>query len=127
MVEIYDHDGNAVKHGRQRANGIRLHYVTAGSGEPLLLLQGTPKTHYFSGTQRVLVRDLGKPLSAQVPADFARCHVGGPMRGLSGRTGHMRRENEVRSLEEPGAFGQRLFIVDIRSRDPEMSRFERVA
>lgn len=47
MVEIYDHDGNAVRHGRQRVNGIRLHYVSAGAGEPLLLLHGTPKTHYY--------------------------------------------------------------------------------
>ena len=24
-----------------------MHYVTAGEGEPLLLLHGTPKTHYY--------------------------------------------------------------------------------
>jgi pimeloyl-ACP methyl ester carboxylesterase len=28
-------------------NNIRMHYVTAGEGEPLLLLHGTPKTHYY--------------------------------------------------------------------------------
>jgi pimeloyl-ACP methyl ester carboxylesterase len=28
-------------------NGIRMHYVTAGEGEPLLLLHGTPKTYYY--------------------------------------------------------------------------------
>ncbi|PSP93342.1 alpha/beta hydrolase [Halobacteriales archaeon QS_4_62_28] len=48
MVEIYDHNGDPVSHGREVVNeGIRLHYVTAGSGEPLLLLHGTPKTHYY--------------------------------------------------------------------------------
>lgn len=47
MPEIYDHDGKPVKHGRARVNGIRMHYVTAGQGEPLLLLHGTPKTHYY--------------------------------------------------------------------------------
>jgi len=47
MPEIYDHAGNPVKHGRARVNGIRMHYVTAGQGEPLLLLHGTPKTHYY--------------------------------------------------------------------------------
>lgn len=48
MVEIYDHDGESVEHGRAVVNeGIRLHYVTAGSGEPLLLLHGTPKTHWY--------------------------------------------------------------------------------
>jgi hypothetical protein len=43
MPEIYDHAGNPVKHGRARVNGIRMHYVTAGQGEPLLLLHGTPR------------------------------------------------------------------------------------
>ncbi len=47
MAEIYDHNGNPVKHGRARVNGIRMHYVTAGQGEPLLLIHGTPKTHYY--------------------------------------------------------------------------------
>ncbi|TBN39927.1 alpha/beta fold hydrolase [Paracoccus subflavus] len=47
MPEIYDHEGNPVRHGRARVNGIRMHYVTAGQGEPLLLLHGTPKTHYY--------------------------------------------------------------------------------
>lgn len=47
MVEIYDHNNVAVKHGRARVNGIRMHYVTAGEGEPLLLLHGTPKTHFY--------------------------------------------------------------------------------
>lgn len=47
MAEMYDHNGHPVKHGRARVNGIRMHYVTAGKGEPLLLLHGTPKTHYY--------------------------------------------------------------------------------
>ncbi|MEZ2129644.1 MULTISPECIES: alpha/beta hydrolase [unclassified Sinorhizobium] len=47
MVDIFDHSGKAVKHGRARVNGIRMHYVTCGQGEPLLLLHGTPKTSYY--------------------------------------------------------------------------------
>jgi len=47
MAEIFDHAGQPVRHGRARVNGIRMHYVTAGQGEPLLLLHGTPKTHYY--------------------------------------------------------------------------------
>ena len=47
MPEIYDHLGNPVKHARIRVNGIRMHYVTAGQGDPLLLIHGTPKTHYY--------------------------------------------------------------------------------
>ncbi|KAG8629354.1 hypothetical protein KVT40_003219 [Elsinoe batatas] len=47
MPETYDHEGKPVTHGRARINGIRMHYITAGSGPPLLLLHGTPKTHYY--------------------------------------------------------------------------------
>lgn len=47
MPEIFDHNGNPVIHGRARVNGIRMHYVMAGQGEPLLLIHGTPKTHYY--------------------------------------------------------------------------------
>ena len=47
MAEMFDHTGQPVKHGRARVNGIRMHYVTAGQGEPLLLLHGTPKTNYY--------------------------------------------------------------------------------
>lgn len=47
MAETYDHLGNPVTHGRAHVNGIRMHYVTAGKGEPLLLLHGTPKNHYY--------------------------------------------------------------------------------
>ena len=36
-----------VRHGCARANGIRMHYVTAGQGEPLLWIHGTPKTHFY--------------------------------------------------------------------------------
>lgn len=47
MPETYDHDGKAVAHHMARVNGIRMQYVIAGSGPPLLLLHGTPKTHYY--------------------------------------------------------------------------------
>lgn len=47
MPQIYDHNGEPVTHHRARVNGIRMHYVTAGQGEPLLLLHGTPKTHSY--------------------------------------------------------------------------------
>ena len=47
MAEMYDHNGQPVQHGRARVNGIRMHYVTAGQGEPLLLVHGTPKTSFY--------------------------------------------------------------------------------
>ncbi|CUX54240.1 alpha/beta hydrolase [Agrobacterium deltaense] len=47
MADIFDHEGKPVRHGRARVNGIRMHYVTSGQGQPLLLLHGTPKTSYY--------------------------------------------------------------------------------
>jgi pimeloyl-ACP methyl ester carboxylesterase len=47
MLEIKDHLGVPVTHGRETVNGVRLHYVTAGEGEPLVLLHGVPKTWYY--------------------------------------------------------------------------------
>ncbi|KAF2033154.1 alpha/beta-hydrolase [Setomelanomma holmii] len=47
VYEVYDHTGNAVRHGRARLYSIRMHYYTAGSGPPLLLVHGTPKTNYY--------------------------------------------------------------------------------
>ena len=47
LAETYDHSGKPVKHGRLRINGIRMHYITAGEGPPLLLLHGTPKNSFY--------------------------------------------------------------------------------
>lgn len=47
MFEMYDYNGNAVKHGLARVNGIRMHYTVAGEGPVLLLLHGTPKSAYY--------------------------------------------------------------------------------
>ncbi|MBW0103461.1 alpha/beta fold hydrolase [Pseudonocardia sp. KRD291] len=35
-----------LRHGKADVNGTRLHYVSAGAGEPLLLLHGFPQTWY---------------------------------------------------------------------------------
>ncbi len=58
MVEIFDHAGRPVTHGRARVNGIRMHYVTAGSGPALLLLHGTPKNHFYWHKLIPLLTDL---------------------------------------------------------------------
>ena len=47
QAETYDHAGKPVTHHRARVNGIRMHYITAGSGPPLLLLHGTPKNSFY--------------------------------------------------------------------------------
>jgi len=45
-MRVKDHHGNDVRHGRALVNGVRLHYMIAGSGEPVFLLHGVPKTSY---------------------------------------------------------------------------------
>ncbi|KAK3080281.1 hypothetical protein LTS18_002655 [Coniosporium uncinatum] len=47
MAETYDHNKHPVRHDRARINSLRMHYITAGTGPPLLLLHGTPKTHFY--------------------------------------------------------------------------------
>jgi pimeloyl-ACP methyl ester carboxylesterase len=37
-------DGPAVEHGKADVGGVRLHYVTAGEGPPLVLVHGFPQT-----------------------------------------------------------------------------------
>lgn len=46
-MELFDHAGNPVDHHFARVNGIKMHYITAGQGEPLLMLHGTPKTNAY--------------------------------------------------------------------------------
>jgi pimeloyl-ACP methyl ester carboxylesterase len=47
MLNITDHNGDPVTHGRATVNGVRMHYVIAGKGEPLVLVHGVPKSWYY--------------------------------------------------------------------------------
>ena len=42
-----DHHGVGLVHGRPEVNGVDIHYAVGGSGEPVLLLHGVPKTMYY--------------------------------------------------------------------------------
>ncbi|WP_316768299.1 alpha/beta fold hydrolase [Streptomyces sasae] len=42
-----DHTGARLRHGRKTVDGVDLHYALAGSGEPVVLLHGVPKTMFF--------------------------------------------------------------------------------
>lgn len=44
---IKDHLDRPVQHARALVNGVRLHYYTAGTGDPVFLLHGVPKTSYY--------------------------------------------------------------------------------
>ena len=45
-MTILDANDTPVRHRTEVINGIRQHFVTAGEGEPLLLVHGFPETHY---------------------------------------------------------------------------------
>ena len=74
---MLDHCQQEVTHGRARLNGVKLHYVTAGAGEPLLLLHGVPKSaHYWhrllpllSERYTVIAPDLRGFGDSEKPAD----------------------------------------------------------
>jgi pimeloyl-ACP methyl ester carboxylesterase len=41
---LTDHEDRPLRHGRTRVNGVTLHHATGGTGEPVVLLHGVPKT-----------------------------------------------------------------------------------
>ncbi len=51
-------------HHDTTVNGIRLHYITAGQGEPLVLLHGYPETHH---TWRKIIPELAKHFTVIAP------------------------------------------------------------
>lgn len=44
---MVDHKGNRLKHGRPNVNGVNIHYAMGGSGDPVFLVHGVPKTMFF--------------------------------------------------------------------------------
>lgn len=51
-------------HGMARVNRTKLHYVTAGDGDPLVLLHGWPQTHY---EWREVIPDLAEEYTVIAP------------------------------------------------------------
>lgn len=45
--DMADHLGNRLVHGRPEVNGVQIHYAIGGSGDPVILLHGVPKTMYY--------------------------------------------------------------------------------
>lgn len=44
--KMADHHGEPLRHARPTVNGVDIHYATAGTGEPVYLIHGAPKTMY---------------------------------------------------------------------------------
>jgi len=43
-MNLVDHAGVRLVHGKPRVNGVEIHYAMGGAGEPVFLLHGVPKT-----------------------------------------------------------------------------------
>src|SRR6202451_3411763 len=43
-MDLTDHAGVRLTHGKPKVNGGEIHYAIGGAGEPVFLLHGTPKT-----------------------------------------------------------------------------------
>src|SRR4029077_12608868 len=43
-MNLTDHAGVRLTHGKPKVNGVEIHYAIGGAGEPVCLLHGVPKT-----------------------------------------------------------------------------------
>jgi pimeloyl-ACP methyl ester carboxylesterase len=43
-IILADHAGAPLSHGKPKVNGVEIHYAAGGTGEPVFLLHGVPKT-----------------------------------------------------------------------------------
>jgi pimeloyl-ACP methyl ester carboxylesterase len=43
-ITLADHAGTRLTHGKPNVNGVEIHYAIGGTGEPVFLLHGVPKT-----------------------------------------------------------------------------------
>jgi pimeloyl-ACP methyl ester carboxylesterase len=43
-IALADHAGVRLTHGKPKVNGVEIHYAIGGTGEPVFLLHGVPKT-----------------------------------------------------------------------------------
>jgi pimeloyl-ACP methyl ester carboxylesterase len=43
-MNLTDHAGARLTHGKPKVNGVEIHYAIGGAGEPVFLLHGVPKT-----------------------------------------------------------------------------------
>src|SRR5215210_4574415 len=76
----------------------------------------------YLGVDRV-----GEFLAPRVAAYLGSGDVRRPVRRLPGGARYVRREHQVRDLEEPGACGRGFFVVDVEGGGPGMPRLQGVA
>jgi pimeloyl-ACP methyl ester carboxylesterase len=88
-----------VTSGYATVNGVRLHYVTAGSGDPVVMLPGWPRTWWefhkiipaLAATHRVIAVDLrGMGESARPPGGYDKKTMAADIAALIRKLGHDR-------------------------------------
>lgn len=87
------------RHGHATVNGVRLHYVAGGHGEPLILLPGWPRTWWefhkvmpdLARTRRVIAVDLrGMGDSAKPAGGYDKKTMAADIAALARHLGHQR-------------------------------------
>src|SRR5260221_5606963 len=73
------------RHGTVTANGVRLHFVAGGNGEPVLLLPGWPQSWYAWRYVMPLLLGSGRQFSSRYPRWMGCCRRPASMYDL--RTG----------------------------------------
>ena len=51
-MNLTDHAGVRLTHGKPKVNGVEIHYAIGGAGEPVFLLHGVPKTMFVLAPRR---------------------------------------------------------------------------
>jgi len=73
-MNLTDHNGVRLTHGKPKVNGVETHYAIGGDGEPVFLLHGVPKTmsywrHGRAAANPAIYRHRGRqPRLRQLPA-----------------------------------------------------------
>ena len=92
-------DAHRPRHATARVNGVRLHYVVAGRGPPVVLLHGFPQTWYswrkvipaLAREHTVIVPDLrGTGRSSLPPGGYDKQTMAADVHALVRRLGHRR-------------------------------------
>ena len=78
-----DSKGQDLEHGQARVNDVKLHYVTAGDGPPVVLLHGWPQTWY---EWRHLVPELAEEYTVIAPDLRGMGDSDRPLSGYDKRT-----------------------------------------
>ncbi len=71
-MNLTDHAGVRLTHGKPKVNGVEIHYALGGAGEPVFLLHGVPKTMSYWRHLVPLLTPLYTVIQMWDPARWAR-------------------------------------------------------